>query len=100
MPDIIIILGLFFTIKTLPATSRITPLFPHPPDFRGHNSGKRGTGLELLSDFRREQMRSNIAMLQKPKQGWDVFWDMVGTGRGIFLPPPREVLRIDRHSAE
>jgi hypothetical protein len=61
--------GAVFTIKTLPATSRITPLFPHPSDFRGHNSGKRGTGLELLSDFRREQMRSNIAMLQKPKQG-------------------------------
>jgi hypothetical protein len=62
-------LGAVFTIKTLPATSRITPLFPHPSDFRGHNSGKRGTGLELLSDFRRERMRSNIAMLQKPKQG-------------------------------
>ncbi len=50
-------------------------LIPRLPNFRGHYSEKCGTGLELLNDARRERMRSNIAMLQRPKAGGDVVWD-------------------------
>jgi len=98
--------GLFFPSKNPcensgtpePATSPVIPHFPHPPNFRGHNSEKCGTGLELFNDFRRERMRSNIAMLRRPKAGWDVVWDAAGTGRGIFQYPPREASGIKRNS--
>jgi hypothetical protein len=43
---------------------------------------KCGTGPELFNDFRRERMRSNIAMLRRPKAGWDGVWEAAGTGRG------------------
>src|SRR4030043_661719 len=83
-------LGLFFPSKNTcensgtpePATSPVIPHFPHPPNFRGHNSEKCGTGPELFNDFRRERMRSNIAMLQRPKAGWDVVWDAAGAAGG------------------
>src|SRR4030042_291489 len=68
-----------------PATSEVIPHFPHPPNFRGHNSEKCGTGPELFNDFRRERMRSDIAMLRRPKAGGDVVWDAAGTGRGGIL---------------
>ena len=82
--------GLFFPSKNPcensgtpePATSPVIPHFPHPPNFRGHNSEKCGTGLELFNDFRWERMRSNIEMLRRPKAGWDVVWDAAGTGGG------------------
>ena len=100
--------GAIFTVKNPcensgtpePATSPVIPHFPHPPNFRGHNSEKCGTGPELFNDFRREQMRSNIAMLRRPKAGWDVVWDAAGTGRGIFQHPPREASGIKRNSIE
>jgi hypothetical protein len=60
--------------------SPVVPYFPHPPDFRGHNSEKCGIGPELFNDFRREKMRSNIAMLRRPKGGGNVIWDAAGTG--------------------
>ena len=62
--------------------SLVVPYFPHPPDFRGHNSEKCGTGLELFNDFRREWMRSYLAMLRRPKAGGDGIWDAAGTGGG------------------
>jgi hypothetical protein len=70
--------------------SPVIPHFPHPPNFRGHNSEKRGTGLELFNDFRKERMRSNIAMLRRPKGGWGVIWDAAGTGHGIIPASSRE----------
>ena len=63
-------------------------LFPPPPDFRGHNSEKCGTGPELLNDARREQMRSYLAMLQRPKAGGGMVWDAASAGSGICLHPP------------
>jgi len=39
---------------------------------------KCGTGLELFNDLRREQMRSDIAMLRRLKAGWDAVWDAGG----------------------
>jgi len=100
--------GAIFTVKNPcensgtpePATSPVIPHFPHPPNFRGHNSEKCGTGLELFNDFRWERMRSNIEMLRRPKAGWDVVWDAAGTGRGIFQHPPREASGIKRNSTE
>ena len=83
-----------------PATSLVVPHFPHPPNFRGHNSEKRGTGLELFNYFRKERMRSNIAMLRRPKAGWDVVWDAAGTGQGKFQHPHREASGIKRNSTE
>jgi hypothetical protein len=61
-----------------------------PPDFRGHNSEKCGTGPELLNDPRRERMRSYIAMLRRLKAGGDVIGDLASIGREIFLHPPYE----------
>jgi hypothetical protein len=65
-----------------PATSPVIPHFPHPPNFRGHNSEKCGTEMKLFNNFRRERIGSNIAMLRRPKAGWDVVWDAAGIGRG------------------
>jgi hypothetical protein len=65
-----------------PATSPVIPHFPHPPNFRGHNSEKCGTGPELFNDFRRERMRSYIEVLRKQKAGSGVVWEVAGTGRG------------------
>ena len=101
-------LGLFLPSKNScensgtpePATSLVIPHFPHPPNFRGHNSEKCGTGPELFNDFRRELMRANIAMLRRPKAGWDVVWDAAGTGHGKFQHPPREASGIKRNSTE
>ena len=59
--------------------SPVVPYFPHPPDFRGHNSEKCGIGPELFNDFRREKMRSNIAMLRRPKGGGEC-----NLGRGWY----------------
>jgi hypothetical protein len=100
--------GANFTIKTScknsgtpePATSPVISHFPHPPNFRGHNSEKCGTEPELFNDFRQERMRVNIAMLRRPKAGWDVVWDTSGTGWGIFQHPPREASGIKRNSTE
>jgi hypothetical protein len=64
-----------------PATSPVIHHFLHPPNFRGHNSEKCGTGPELFNDFSRERMRSNIAMVRRPKAGGDVVWDAAGTDR-------------------
>jgi len=83
-----------------PAMSPVVPLFPHPPNFRGHNLEKCGTGPELFIDFRRERMRSYLAELQQSKAGWGVVWEVAGTGRGIFQPPPREASGIKRNSPE
>ena len=101
-------LGLFLPSKNScensgtpePATSLVIPHFPHPPNFRGHNSEKCGTGPELFNVFRRELMRANIAMLRRPKAGWDVVWDAAGTGQGKFQHPPREASGIKRNSTE
>jgi len=35
-------------------------------------------------------MRSNIAMLRRPKGGWGVIWDAAGTGHGIIPASSRE----------
>jgi hypothetical protein len=43
---------------------------------------KSGMGPELFNDFRRERMRSYLAMLKWPKAGEDVVWDAAGTGSG------------------
>gem|GEM_PF-2515574 len=80
--------------------SPVVPYFPSPPNFRGHYSEKCGTGPELFNGFRRERMRSNIAMLRRPKAGWDVVRDAAGTGRGIFQHTPRESSGIKRDSTE
>ena len=66
-----------------PAPSPVVPLFPQPPDMRGHNSEKRGIRAEQRAILRREWMRSYLAMLQRPKTGWDVVWD-VGELEGIL----------------
>jgi len=58
--------------------SAVVPYFPHPGNFGGHYSEKCGTGPELPNDFRRERMRSNIAVLRSPKAGGDVVWDAGG----------------------
>jgi len=71
----------------------VVPYFPHPPDFRGHYSEKCGTGLELLNDVRREQMRADIAMLRRPKAGGDVIWDAAGTGRKTSSPGTSGMMR-------
>ena len=91
--------GAAFTVKknpcgdsgtSEPATNPVVPHFPRPPDFRGHNSEKCGTGPELLNNNRWERMRSYIVMLRRPIAGGDVIWDTASNGRGICLPPPRE----------
>ena len=66
--------------------SPVVPYFPRFRNFRGHYSEKCGTGPELFNDVRREQMRSDIAMLRRPKAGGDVVWDAAGTGREMFSP--------------
>jgi hypothetical protein len=80
--------------------ARLYLISPTPPIFRGHNSEKCGIRPELFNDFRREQMRSNIAMLRSPKAGWDVVWEAAGTGRGIFQHPSREASGIKRNYYE
>jgi hypothetical protein len=90
--------GAAFTIKnpfgnsdtSEPDTNPVVPLFPGPPEFRGHNMEKCGNGPESSDDLRRERMRSYRAMLQRPKTGKDVVWDAVSTCRGIRLPPSLE----------
>jgi len=72
-----------------PAINPVVPFFPRFPKFGGHYSEKCGTGQELLNDARREQMRSNIALLQRPKAGGDGVWNAAGSGRGKC--PRREV---------
>jgi hypothetical protein len=67
------------------ATNPVVPHFPNPPDFRGHNSEKCGTGQEYTDDNRREWMRSYIAGLQRPKAGGDVVRDLAGTARGVCV---------------
>jgi hypothetical protein len=79
--------GLFLSSKTPfensgtpePATSPVIPHFPHPPILEVIIFEKYGTGPELFNDFRWVRMRSNIAMLRRPKAGWDVAWDAAGT---------------------
>jgi hypothetical protein len=55
--------------------------FSHPPNFRGHNSEKCGTGPELLNDHRWERMRLYIVMLRRPKAGGDVVCDVASADR-------------------
>ena len=100
--------GAFFTVKkphrnsgTLePGTGPVVPYFPCPPNFRGHYSEKCGTGPELFNDARQEWMRSNIAMLRRPKAGGDVVWDATDTGREMWLHPHREHQGITINSTE
>ncbi len=68
-----------------PVMSAVVPYFPHPRNFRGHYSEKCGTGPELPNDARRERMRSNIAVLRRPKAGGDVVWDAGGYRQGDVL---------------
>ncbi len=69
------------------------PYFPNTRNFRGHYSEKCGTGPELLNDARRERMRSDIAILRRPKVGGDVVWDAMGTGREMFSPETTGIMR-------
>jgi hypothetical protein len=61
---------------------------------------KCGTGPELLNDFRQEQKRSNIAVLQRPNAGGGVVWEVAGTGWGIFQRPAQDAPGIKRNSHE
>jgi hypothetical protein len=79
-----------------PVTSPVVPHFLSPPYFRGHNAEKCGTGPELLNDHRREQMRSYIAMLRRPKLGWNVVRDAARPASGYACILFRDVMEKEK----
>lgn len=85
-----------------PAMGPVVPLFPHLPNFRGHNSGKRGNRAGIIERYpvgTNEVIFSSVTRT-KNKGGWGL---RCGRDRpwGIFQPtlPQKDKLicRTDRH---
>lgn len=71
-----------------PAPGPVVPLFPHLPDFEGHNSEKMRNWAGIIQRLPTGMNWTDMAMLQRPKADWDVVWDMAGGGRDLY--PPQE----------